>query len=73
MLFEVGDTPVPVGFAYRPRDLDHANAGVAEFIAEYDAPVGFVVTGDTIDTDRPIVRTHARTIQLPYWLYLLLC
>jgi predicted AAA+ superfamily ATPase len=71
-VFEVDDTPVPVGFAYRPP-VDGALEGVREFLDAYDAPLGLLLAGDTVSTERPIALRDDRVVQLPYWFYLLLC
>jgi hypothetical protein len=47
-VFEIGETPVPIGLAYRSRDRDAALAAVREFQDTYDAPVGFLLAGDTV-------------------------
>jgi len=72
-VFEIGDTPVPIGLAYRSRDRETALAAVREFQDEYDAPVGFLLAGDTVRGSKPIQQVGDGVIQLPYWLYLLLC
>ncbi|MDS0284460.1 ATP-binding protein [Haloarcula onubensis] len=72
-VFEIGDTPVPIGLAYRSRDRDTALAAIKQFQAEYDAPVGFLLAGDTVRGSEPILQVDDGVIQLPYWLYLLLC
>ncbi|WP_170845502.1 ATP-binding protein [Halorientalis persicus] len=72
-VFEIGGTPVPVGLAYRPGERDDTLAAVEEFSSSYDAPVGFVLTGDTIRGSDPISEIRNGIIELPYWLYLLLC
>ncbi|SMP08453.1 AAA family ATPase [Halobellus salinus] len=72
-VFEIADTPVPVGVAYRSQDREEASAAIAEFQETYEAPLGFVLVGDTARGTNPIQRHGANIIQLPYWLYLLLC
>jgi len=72
-VFEVGDTPVPVGLAYRSRDRDAALAAVREFQDTYDAPIGFLLAGDTVRDSDPIQQVDDGIIQVPYWLYLMLC
>ncbi|WP_302080621.1 ATP-binding protein [Salinibaculum rarum] len=72
-VFEVDGTPVPIGLAYRSRDRDAALAAVQEFKEAYDAPVGFLLAGDTVRENQPIQQVKPGVIQLPYWLYLLLC
>jgi predicted AAA+ superfamily ATPase len=71
-VFEVGGTPVPVGLTYRPP-AEGTLAAVEEFLDEYDAPLGFLLTGHTVSTERPVALRGDRVVQLPYWLYLLLC
>jgi len=71
-VFEVDGSPVPVALAYRPP-IDDALTGVQDFLDTYDAPVGFLVTGDTVSTEEPITLRDDRVIQLPYWFYLMLC
>lgn len=71
-VLEVDGTPVPVGLAYRPP-LDGALDPVEEFRSAYDAPLGLVLTGDTVSTDRPVELLADGVLALPYWLYLLLC
>lgn len=71
-VFEVDGTPVPVGFAYRPP-VEPTLAAVRTFRERYDAPIGFLLVGDTVSTDRPIDRRGERVVQLPYWFYMLLC
>jgi predicted AAA+ superfamily ATPase len=72
-VFEIGDTPVPIGLAYRSRARDDSLAAVQQFKQEYDTPVGFLLTGDTVQDTEPIRKLDDGIIQLPYWLYLLLC
>lgn len=72
-VFEVGETPVPIGLGYRPRERAAVVEAVQEFRSEYDAPVGFVVIGDTIRGIEPVEEVSEGVVQLPYWLYLLLC
>jgi predicted AAA+ superfamily ATPase len=72
-VFEVDGTPVPVGLAYRPADRDDSLAAVREFRAAYDAPLGLLLTGDTVDGAASVARLGDGVVQVPYWLYLLLC
>jgi predicted AAA+ superfamily ATPase len=72
-IFEIGDTPVPIGLAYRSRARDDSLAAVQQFKQEYAAPVGFLLTGDTVQDTEPIRELTNGIIQIPYWLYLLLC
>jgi predicted AAA+ superfamily ATPase len=72
-VFEVDETPVPVGLAYRSRDREAPLAAVHEFKDEYHAPLGLLLAGDTVREDQPVQQIEDGVIQLPYWLYLLLC
>jgi hypothetical protein len=72
-VFEVDETPVPIGLAYRSQDHDTSRAAVEEFMRTYGVPLGLVLAGDTVRGDRPIEELGAGVVQLPYWLYLLLC
>lgn len=71
-VFEADDVHVPVGFGYRPL-VDEPLDAVKEFLDTYDAPIGLLLTVDTVSTDEPIVRRDDRIVQPPYWFYLLLC
>ncbi|WP_256301685.1 AAA family ATPase [Haloarchaeobius salinus] len=71
-VLDIDDTPVPVVLAYRPP-IDDSLDVITEFLDEYDVPVGFLLTGDTVSTEEPITLRENRVIQLPYWFYLLLC
>jgi predicted AAA+ superfamily ATPase len=70
-VLEVDGTPVPVGLAYRPP-IEDATAPVREFTETYETPIGIVLTGDTVRREQPIT-VEDGIVQLPYWLYLLLC
>ena len=72
-VFEVGDAPVPVGLAYRPREREDSLAALQEFIESYNVSLGFLLTGDTVRGTQPIEHLGNGIIELPYWLYLLLC
>ncbi|WP_435348522.1 ATP-binding protein [Haloarchaeobius sp. HRN-SO-5] len=72
-VFEVDDTPVPIGLAYRSRAREDSIAAVREFKRTYDAPVGFLLAGDTVRGREPVADLGDGVVQLPYWLYLLLC
>lgn len=72
-VFEVDGTPVPIGLAYRSRDRDEALAAIQEFQQTFDAPLGFLLMGDTVRGTDPIRVRGDGIIQLPYWLYLMLC
>ena len=71
-VFEVGGTPVPIGFAYRSSEHEPTQAAVEEFTGAYDAPVGFVLAGDTVRGGDAIEVLADGIIQLPYWLFLML-
>lgn len=72
-VFEVDDTPVPVGMAYRSREWDDSLAAIREFKRDYDAPVGFLLASDTVQEGDPVENIGDGIVQVPYWLYLLLC
>ena len=72
-VFEVDGIPVPIGLAYRSRERDDALAAVQEFKDTFDTPLGFLLIGDTVRGTDPIQIRNEGIIQLPYWLYLLLC
>jgi len=72
-VFEVNGTPVPIGLAYRSQAYESSRAALREFMQVYDTPVGFLLTGDTMHSDRPIERLDDTIIALPYWLYLFIC
>ena len=72
-VFEVDDTPVPIGLAYRSRERDDALAAVQEFQQTFDTSLGFLLMGDTVRGTDPIQIRDDGIIQLPYWLYLMLC
>lgn len=72
-VFEINGIPIPIGLAYRSRDHDETLATVQEFIGTYDVPLGLFLVGDTVRGTEPIQMLDDGVIQLPYWLYLLLC
>ncbi|NHN42957.1 ATP-binding protein [Halorubellus sp. JP-L1] len=72
-VFEIDDTPVPIGLAYKPRDREDALTALEAFRAEYDAPVAFLLRGDASRRPEPIEDVQDGIVELPYWLYLLLC
>jgi predicted AAA+ superfamily ATPase len=72
-VFEVDGVPVPIGLAYQSRDRDEALAAVREFKQAYETPVGFLLVGDTLRGADPVNQLNEGVVQLPYWLYLLLC
>jgi Predicted ATPase (AAA+ superfamily) len=72
-VFELDGTPVPLGLAYRPNQREESLAAIREFLRQYDSPVGILLTGDTVQQGEPITDLGDGVIQLPYWLYLLLC
>jgi len=71
-VFEVADTPVPLALAYQPP-VDDKQAALEAFLETYDAPVGFLITGDTVGDGNGIQQIEDGIVQVPYWLYLLLC
>lgn len=71
-VFELEGTPVPIALAYQPP-VDEKRAALDAFLETYETPLGFLVTGDTVGNDTAIQQTENGIIQLPYWLYLLLC
>ncbi|PSQ16244.1 hypothetical protein BRD00_11150 [Halobacteriales archaeon QS_8_69_26] len=72
-VFEVEDTPVPVVLAYRSGGREDSLAALEEFTEAYDAPVGMVLTGDTIRGAQPVTEVAEGIVQLPYWLYMMIC
>jgi len=72
-VFEVDETPVPVGLAYRDREREAALAAVREFTGEYDTPLGLLVVGDTVRGRDGVTLLEGGIVQVPYWLYLLVC
>ena len=72
-VFEVDDTPVPIGFAYQSRDREQLHAVVHEFMQSYDVPLGFLLVGETVRGTQPVEHLGEGIIELPYWLYLMLC
>lgn len=66
-------TPVPIGLAYQSREREESLEAVREFKEAYDVPLGFILAGDTVRGRQPIEDLGEGIIQLPYWLYLLLC
>ncbi|QCC51411.1 ATP-binding protein [Halapricum salinum] len=72
-VFEVDDTPVPIALTYRGRHQDTKHDALDEFQDQYRAPVGFLVTGDAGNRLDPIAHREPGIIELPYWLYLMLC
>jgi predicted AAA+ superfamily ATPase len=72
-VFEIDGTALPIGLAYRSRERDESLAAVQEFRQTYDVPLGLVLVGDTVRGTEPIQNPDDGIVQLPYWLYLLLC
>jgi len=72
-VFEIDGTPVPIGLAYQSGQQEETVAALRDFKTEYDAPVGFLLAGNTVKSQEPIEERGDGIIQLPYWLYLLLC
>ena len=72
-VFEADGTPVPIGLAYQSREREDSLEAVREFKEAYDVPLGFILAGDTVRGRQPIEDLGEGIVQLPYWLYLLLC
>jgi len=72
-VFEIGNTPVPVGLAYRPSEKPETRASIQDFLDTYDVPVGILLAGETLQAGDQIKLIDDRLVQLPYWFYLLLC
>jgi predicted AAA+ superfamily ATPase len=72
-VFEVGENPVPVALAYRSGDREASVAAVREFREEFGSPVGLVLAGDTIRGAQPVAEVEDGIVQIPYWLYLMIC
>jgi predicted AAA+ superfamily ATPase len=72
-VFEVDGTPVPVGMAYRSRERDDSIATLREFRRSYETPVGLLLTSDTARGGGRVEHLGDGIVQIPYWLYLLLC
>jgi predicted AAA+ superfamily ATPase len=72
-VFEIGGTPVPVALAYRPSARGARLNALTAFKKAYKAPIGLLVTGETSRGLDPITVPENGIIQLPYWLYLMLC
>lgn len=72
-VFEIEETPIPVGLAYRAGDREDSLATIHEFKQTYDTPLGLLLTGDTVRNGQPVELLSSGVIQLPYWFYLLLC
>jgi predicted AAA+ superfamily ATPase len=72
-VFEVDETPVPVGMAYQARERADSLAAIREFRRSYDTPVGFLLASDTARTGAPVEHLGDGIVQVPYWLYMLLC
>jgi predicted AAA+ superfamily ATPase len=72
-VFEIEGTPVPVGLAYQPSEREGTAAAIREFTETYDAPLGLLLVGDTVRGSEEITDLGDGLIQIPYWLYLLLC
>ena len=72
-VFEVGDTPVPVGLAYRAGERTDTLAALEAFRDAYETPLGFLVEGEPGRGIDPVGTVADGIVRLPYWLYLLLC
>lgn len=71
-MFEIGGTPVPVGFGYRPPVAETTRA-LEEFLEAYEVPFEFLLAGDTLSSDQPITVLEDRIMRVPFWFYLMLC
>jgi hypothetical protein len=72
-VFEVEGTPVPVALAYRSSERESSVAALREFASEFESPVGVLIVGDTVRGSQPVTKADDGIVQLPYWLYLLIC
>jgi predicted AAA+ superfamily ATPase len=72
-VFEIDGTPVPVGLAYQPSEREGTSDAVREFTETYDTPLGLLLVGDTVRGSAEITDLGDGVVQIPYWLYLLLC
>lgn len=72
-VFDLDDTPVPIALAYQPRDREDKLTALDAFTNEYDAPIGFLLRGERSTALDPIEAVRPGIVELPYWLYLLLC
>lgn len=72
-VFEVGDTPVPVALAYRSSTRKNKLEALSQFTEVYESPVQLLLTGEQARTAEPIVEVEDDIIELPYWLFLILC
>ena len=72
-VFEVDGNPVPIGLAYQSREREESLEAVREFKEVYDVPLGLLLAGDTVRGRQPIEDLGEGILQVPYWLYLLLC
>ena len=72
-VFEIDGTPVPLALAYRSGDREDALAALEAFREAYEAPVGMLLAGDTVRGIEPVAEVSEGIVQLPYWLYLLIC
>jgi len=59
--------------AYHAREHEPSLDATREFMNSYDTPVGFVLVGDTVSGAGTVKTLDDGVIQLPYWLYLMLC
>ena len=72
-VFEVDGRPVPVGMAYQSREREESLAAIREFRQTYDTPLGLLLAGDTARSGTPVEHLGDGIVQVPYWLYMLLC
>jgi hypothetical protein len=70
---ELDGTPVLIGMAYQSRERVASLAAVHEFKQSYDTPVGLILTSDTAREGNTVEHLGDGVVQVPYWLYMLLC
>jgi hypothetical protein len=61
-----------IGLAYRSRERETPVDVLEEFKEADDAPVGFLLAGDTVRDTKPVEHRGDGVVKLPYRLYLLL-
>lgn len=72
-VFEVAGTPVPVALAYRSRRRSAKHDALVEFRETFDTPLGLLLSGEPGEGEAIVRRREDGIVELPYWLYLLLC
>lgn len=72
-VLELDGTPVPVGLAYRPGDRTGTIEALEAFLGTYQTPLGLLVTGETARGQDVVSQHESGILEVPYWLYLLLC